>query len=145
MALSKDQGNVSRTPKAWSTNRGFMVVKPGLPGHTIRTKRLVNQSIPGKPSHSNNKKNQAVVNRICYVLEIFSQACVRSSKEKTLQEFREFLEDKSLDNSDLLRFYEQNMFEYKQGLAPPAVKGSLKGTHPVLGRYWGTSLGVREH
>ena len=83
--------------------------------------------------------------RICYVLEIFSQACVRSSKEKTLQEFREFLEDKSLDNSDLLRFYEQNMFEYKQGLAPPAVKGRLKGTHPVLGRYWGTSLGVREH
>lgn len=74
--------------------------------------------------------------RICYVLEIFSQACVRS---------REFLEDKSLDNSDLLRFYEQNMFEYKQGLAPPAVKGRLKGTHPVLGRYWGTSLGVREH
>ena len=44
--------------------------------------------------------------RICYVLEIFSQACVRSSKEKTLQEFREFLEYKSLDNSDLLRFYE---------------------------------------
>lgn len=83
--------------------------------------------------------------RICYVLEIFSQACVRSSKEKTLQEFREFLEDKSLDNSDLLRFYEQNMFEYKQGLAPPAVKERLKGTHPVLGRYWGTSLGVREH
>ena len=83
--------------------------------------------------------------RICYVLEIFSQACVRSSKEKTLQEFREFLQDKSLDNSDLLRFYEQNMFEYKQGLAPPAVKGRLKGTHPVLGRYWGTSLGVREH
>ena len=60
MALSKDQGSVSRTPKAWSTNRGFMVVKPGLPGDTIRTKRLVNQSIPGKLSHSNNKKNQAV-------------------------------------------------------------------------------------
>ena len=60
MALSKDQGSVSRTQKAWSTNRGFMVVKPGLPGLTICTKRLVNQSIPGKPSHSNNKKNQAV-------------------------------------------------------------------------------------
>ena len=60
IALSKDQGSVSRTPKAWSTNRGFMVVKPGLPGLTICTKRLVNQSIPGKPSHSNNKKNQAL-------------------------------------------------------------------------------------
>lgn len=70
--------------------------------------------------------------RICYVPEIFSQASVRSSKEKTL---REFLEDKSLDNSDLLRVYEQNMFEYEQGLAPPAVKGRLKGKHPVLGRY----------
>ena len=41
-------------------NPGSATVKPGLPGLTICTKRLVNQSIPGKPSHSNNKKNQAL-------------------------------------------------------------------------------------
>lgn len=37
------------------------------------------------------------------------------------QEFRELVEDKSIDS-----FYEQNLFEYERGITPPVVKCRLR-------------------